>query len=238
MSSTAGRRSCSTALQKLPQLRDVASDQQTNSTHAVAGHRSRSGGALRHPALADRPDALRRLRPAPGDAVLHAAQQLSRDPRDHAGAAGGSRTRCSKLYVKSPLTGQHGAAVDLRASSTPSTSTYLSINHQGQFPAVTLSFNLAPGVALGRGGRCDPEGRGRHAHARDDHRHLPGHGAGLPGLAEERAVSDPGGARGRVHHSRHAVRELHPSADDSLDAALGGRRGAADADGCSTSTCR
>ncbi len=27
--------------------------------------------------------------------------------------------------------------------------TYLSINHQGQFPAVTLSFNLAPGAALG-----------------------------------------------------------------------------------------
>jgi len=25
----------------------------------------------------------------------------------------------------------------------------LSINHQGQFPAVTISFNLAPGVALG-----------------------------------------------------------------------------------------
>ena len=28
--------------------------------------------------------------------------------------------------------------------------TYLSINHQGQFPAVTLSFNLAPGAALGQ----------------------------------------------------------------------------------------
>jgi multidrug efflux pump subunit AcrB len=27
--------------------------------------------------------------------------------------------------------------------------TFLSINHQGQFPAVTLSFNLGPGVALG-----------------------------------------------------------------------------------------
>ncbi len=26
---------------------------------------------------------------------------------------------------------------------------YLSVNHQGQFPAVTLSFNLAPGVSLG-----------------------------------------------------------------------------------------
>src|SRR5205823_2833648 len=28
--------------------------------------------------------------------------------------------------------------------------TLLSVNHQGQFPAVTLSFNLAPGVALGQ----------------------------------------------------------------------------------------
>ena len=27
--------------------------------------------------------------------------------------------------------------------------TPLAVNHQGQFPAVTLSFNLAPGVALG-----------------------------------------------------------------------------------------
>jgi multidrug efflux pump subunit AcrB len=27
--------------------------------------------------------------------------------------------------------------------------TFLSINHQGQYPAVTLSFNLAPGAALG-----------------------------------------------------------------------------------------
>jgi multidrug efflux pump subunit AcrB len=26
---------------------------------------------------------------------------------------------------------------------------YLSVNHQGQFPAVTISFNLGPGVALG-----------------------------------------------------------------------------------------
>lgn len=30
------------------------------------------------------------------------------------------------------------------------TSTSLSVNHQGQFPAVTISFNLAPGVALGQ----------------------------------------------------------------------------------------
>jgi multidrug efflux pump subunit AcrB len=29
------------------------------------------------------------------------------------------------------------------------TTTALAVNHQGQFPAVTISFNLAPGVALG-----------------------------------------------------------------------------------------
>jgi multidrug efflux pump len=30
------------------------------------------------------------------------------------------------------------------------TNTTLAVNHQGQFPAITLSFNLAPGVALGQ----------------------------------------------------------------------------------------
>ena len=30
-----------------------------------------------------------------------------------------------------------------------SSTTPLAVNHQGQFPAVTMSFNLAPGVALG-----------------------------------------------------------------------------------------
>ena len=28
--------------------------------------------------------------------------------------------------------------------------TILSVNHQGQFPAVTLSFNMAPGASLGQ----------------------------------------------------------------------------------------
>ena len=51
-----------------------------------------------------------------------------------------------QIYVKSAS----GAQVPLSAftSVAPSTSA-LSINHQGQFPAVTISFNLAPGVALG-----------------------------------------------------------------------------------------
>ena len=52
------------------------------------------------------------------------------------------------IYVKSPLT---NAAVPL--SALVDTDAYkvgpLSINHQGQFPAATLTFNLREGVALG-----------------------------------------------------------------------------------------
>jgi HAE1 family hydrophobic/amphiphilic exporter-1 len=53
------------------------------------------------------------------------------------------------LYVKSPLT---GGAVPLSALVDVETGKVgpLSIAHQGQFPAVTLSFNLQPGVALGQ----------------------------------------------------------------------------------------
>ena len=52
------------------------------------------------------------------------------------------------IYVKSPLT---GAAVPLSALVEFDSHKVgpLSINHQGQFPAATLTFNLSAGVALG-----------------------------------------------------------------------------------------
>ena len=52
------------------------------------------------------------------------------------------------IYVKSPLTGAAvplGALVDVDSYKIGP----LSINHQGQFPAATLTFNLPAGVALG-----------------------------------------------------------------------------------------
>jgi len=54
-----------------------------------------------------------------------------------------------RLYVKSPLT---GAAVPLSNLVNIDTSTVgpLQITHQGQFPSVTLTFNVRPGVALGQ----------------------------------------------------------------------------------------
>ncbi len=54
-----------------------------------------------------------------------------------------------RIYLKSPLT---GAAVPLSALVDVDTSGVgpLLISHQSQFPAVTLTFNLQPGIALGQ----------------------------------------------------------------------------------------
>jgi HAE1 family hydrophobic/amphiphilic exporter-1 len=54
-----------------------------------------------------------------------------------------------RLYVKSPLTGGAvplSSLVDVDSNKVG----LLSVAHQGQFPAVTLTFNLRPGVALGQ----------------------------------------------------------------------------------------
>ncbi|HWF96186.1 MAG TPA: efflux RND transporter permease subunit [Xanthobacteraceae bacterium] len=53
-----------------------------------------------------------------------------------------------RIYVKSPLTGGAVALSSLVNVDTKQVGP-LSISHQGQFPAVTLTFNLRPGVALG-----------------------------------------------------------------------------------------
>jgi multidrug efflux pump subunit AcrB len=53
----------------------------------------------------------------------------------------------SRIY----LTGPTGSRVPLSAIAHFSTKVEpLTVNHQGQFPAVTLSFNVAPGHSLGQ----------------------------------------------------------------------------------------
>ncbi len=54
-----------------------------------------------------------------------------------------------KIYIKSPVTGQQVPLSTFAKYNTRAVS-YLSIGHQGQSPAVTLSFNLRPGVSLGQ----------------------------------------------------------------------------------------
>ena len=112
----------------------------------------------------------------------------------------------------------------------------LAINHQGQFPVVTLSFNLAPGVVARRRRRAPSEGDQRQLGLPASiHAELPGHRAGVPGVARERAAADPRRARHGLHRARRALRELHPPDHDPLDAAVGRRRRAARA-ACSAGT--
>ena len=61
----------------------------------------------------------------------------------------GAQSTLDRIYLKSPLT---GAAVPLSTLVTVDNTQVgpLSVSHQSQFPAVTLSFNLPPGVALGQ----------------------------------------------------------------------------------------
>ncbi len=134
-------------LQKLPMLRDVASDQQTTSGMvALTIDRDQAARFGIQPAAIDNAlyDAFGQRQAAQFftqqnsyHVVLEITPSLQRDPDS-----------LHKLYLKSPLTGQ---MVPLSAMTRYDTQhvAYLSINHQGQFPAVTISFNLAPGAALG-----------------------------------------------------------------------------------------
>jgi len=134
-------------LQKLPSLRDVASDQQTSSGMlSLTIDRDQAARFGIQPAAVDQAlyDAFGQRQAAQYftqansyHVVMEITPSLQADPDS-----------LKKIYVKSPLTAQ---MVPLSAMTKFDTQhvTYLSIQHQGQFPAVTLSFNLAPGAALG-----------------------------------------------------------------------------------------
>ena len=106
----------------------------------------------------------------------------------------------------------------------------ITVNHQGQFPVVTLSFNLAPNASLGDAVTAVNKVK--------DELHLPASiQAQFQGTAQAFQTSlanepraDSGGAGDGVHRAGRAVRELHPSHHDSFHAAFGGRGRAAGAD--------
>ena len=60
----------------------------------------------------------------------------------------GDPATLDKIYIRSPVTEQM-VPVSTFAKWTTAPVAPLSISHQGQFPAITISFNLAQGVALG-----------------------------------------------------------------------------------------
>src|SRR5271168_226541 len=133
-------------MKKLPQLQDVASDQQVAAPHiALQIDRDAASRMGISPSLIDQTlyDAFGQRQVAniytstsQYKVILEVQPQFQDDP-----------TALSKIFIAGP----NGAQIPLSAfAHVTSKVESLSINHQGQFPAVTLSFNLAPGVALGQ----------------------------------------------------------------------------------------
>jgi hydrophobe/amphiphile efflux-1 (HAE1) family protein len=134
-------------LQSLPMLRDVTSDQQDGGTTATL--------------VIDRDAAARfGIQPQVIDDTLYDAfgqrqvtQYFSQVNSYHlilevSPDMASDPATLDKLYVKSPT----GQAVPISSFVHWSTMPVrpLSISHQSQFPAVTISFNLAPGASLGQ----------------------------------------------------------------------------------------
>ena len=135
-------------MQTLPQVRDVATDQQTKGTTVEL--RINRDTAARYgiqPQLIDDTlyDAFGQRQIAQYFTQLnsyHVIMEILPELQ-------GNLDTLSKIYVKSPTTGDQ---VPLSTFATWSSDPVrpLSISHQGQFPAITISFNLAMGVALGQ----------------------------------------------------------------------------------------
>ena len=145
-SSTIGRRSCFGRLQGIPLLRDVATDQQI------------AGPTLRLEINRDAASRLGVATQAIDDTLYDAFGQrkiaqfftqqnnywvvLEVDPRFQL-----DPNALDLIYVPSTS----GEQVPLSALvERKRTVRSLSVSHQGQFPAITLSFNLAAGAALGQ----------------------------------------------------------------------------------------
>jgi multidrug efflux pump len=132
-------------MNQLPELRDIASDQQTRGLQAtLAIDRNTASRLGISPQAIDNTlyDAFGQRQVSTIYTQLnqyHVVMEVDSAFRDSTDAIQG-------LYVRS----SNGGQVPLSAFTHYETkNTALSVNHQGQFPAVTISFNLADGVALG-----------------------------------------------------------------------------------------
>ncbi len=135
-------------MQTLPELRDVATDQQTQGTTLTLKiNRDTAARYGIQPQLIDDTlyDAFGQRQVTQYFTQLnsyHVILEILPDLQ-------GSIDTLNKLYIKSPLT---GAEVPLSEFTTWTSVPVrpLSISHQGQFPAITISFNLAQDTALGQ----------------------------------------------------------------------------------------
>ncbi|HUI96608.1 MAG TPA: efflux RND transporter permease subunit [Xanthobacteraceae bacterium] len=133
-------------MDKAPELQDVATDQQIASPHIAitidrnAAYRLGLSSALIDQTLYDafgqRQVATIYTSSQQYKVILEVQPQFQNDS-----------SALSRIYLTSPA----GARVPLGAIAHLTNKVEpLTVNHQGQFPSVTLSFNVAPGYALGQ----------------------------------------------------------------------------------------
>ena len=226
-----GRRSWSTRLQPAAAARRRRQRPAAAGPGGLHRHRPRHRGALRHHAGDRRQRALRRLRPAHRLDDLHPVEPVPRDP-------GGRSRRCSarstalsldlSAVVGSATNGQVplSAIANVEQRTAP-----LLITHLGAVPGHHDLVQPGAGRLARRRGRRDQEGASRTSALPPSFiTAFQGAAAGVPGLARQRAVAAPRRGGHDVHRARRALRELHPSDHDPLDAAVGRHRRAARAD--------
>ena len=87
-------------LKQLPQLEDVATDQQPGGLAAFLDDRSRHRVAPRDRAVDDRQHALRRVRPAADQHDVHAGEPVPRDARGRAASSRRDPSKPEQLYIQ------------------------------------------------------------------------------------------------------------------------------------------
>ena len=135
-------------MQTLPELADTTSDQQGNAPQLMVSiNRDQASRFGIQPEVIDAT-----LNDAFGQRQV--AQYYTQTNTYHVilevpSAMQGDPNTLDRIYLKSPL---NGASVPISTLVTIDNTQVgpLSVSHQGQFPAVTISFNLPAGVALGQ----------------------------------------------------------------------------------------
>ena len=132
----------------------------------------------------------------------------------------------SMLYIRS-TTGQAATAQPMVPLGTLASLKYtagpLTVNHSGQLPSVTLSFNLREGVSLG--GAVETINKlARDNSTRHRQHNFPRHGSGISIVPQELMGSLSSRGIRRLFGPGNSVRELYPSANDPFRSTVRGSR--------------
>jgi multidrug efflux pump subunit AcrB len=134
-------------MKSLPELRDVTSDQESSAPALSVdidrqaasrfGIRTQDINSALYNAFGERQVTQFYTQITQYKVIIEVPPELQRDP-----------STFDRIFLSSPVTGSQVPLSSLITFNTNATKP-LSVNHLGQYPSVTISFNLAPRVALG-----------------------------------------------------------------------------------------